>query len=181
MYLPWGGARLDEESIVEWLFDTEFSKLVGATRVLLDSREDAEEVVQEAFTRLLTSRRKMRDVDNAPAYLRTVAFNLARSRLRKRRTVRRSQPSVEHAAVLAHSAAGQLTPEAALLKEADSEAMLAALDELPVRQRECLVLRYFMSLSEAEIAKTLKISKGSVKTHTSRGLSGLRILMGGEQ
>ena len=51
--------------------------------------------------------------------------------------------------------------------------MIAALRALPTRQRECLALRYYLGLSEAEIAETLGISAGSVKTHTHRGLGAL--------
>ena len=49
--------------------------------------------------------------------------------------------------------------------------MIAALRSLPDRQRECLVLRYYLDLSEAEIAATLGISAGSVKTHSHRGVA----------
>jgi RNA polymerase sigma factor (sigma-70 family) len=56
--------------------------------------------------------------------------------------------------------------------------MLAAVDRLPQRQREVLILRYFLDLSEAEIAETLKISRGSVKSHSSRGIAALRAAWG---
>jgi RNA polymerase sigma factor (sigma-70 family) len=49
-----------------------------------------------------------------------------------------------------------------------------ALHLLPRRQREALVLRYYADLSEAEIAEAMKISKGAVKSHTSRGMAALR-------
>ena len=52
--------------------------------------------------------------------------------------------------------------------------MLTALAGLPRRQREVLVLRHWLDLSEADIAATLRISRGSVKTHSSRGLGTLR-------
>ena len=55
--------------------------------------------------------------------------------------------------------------------------MLRALRELPVRQREVLVLRYYLDLSEAEIAETLGISRGAVKSHASRGSAALRTLL----
>ena len=53
-------------------------------------------------------------------------------------------------------------------------AVLDALDQLPGRQREVLVCRYFLDLSEAEIAETLGISRGAVKSHASRGSAALR-------
>ncbi len=55
----------------------------------------------------------------------------------------------------------------------DDDRVLAALRSLPDRQREVLALRYYLDLSEAEIAATLGISAGSVKTHAHRGLATL--------
>ena len=46
---------------------------------------------------------------------------------------------------------------------------------LPQRQREVLVLRYYLDLSEAQIAHTLGVSRGAVKSHASRGMSALRL------
>jgi RNA polymerase sigma factor (sigma-70 family) len=56
--------------------------------------------------------------------------------------------------------------------------VLAALGKLPRRQREVLVLRYYLDLSEAEIADTLGISRGAVKSHASRGLAALKTTLG---
>jgi RNA polymerase sigma factor (sigma-70 family) len=59
------------------------------------------------------------------------------------------------------------------LQHEDRREVLAALRALPDRQRECLALRYYLDLSESEIAATLGISAGSVKTHTHRGIAAL--------
>ena len=59
----------------------------------------------------------------------------------------------------------------------DAGAVLDALQRLPDRQREVLALRYYLDLSEAEIAETLGISRGAVKSHASRGAAALRTLM----
>ena len=56
-------------------------------------------------------------------------------------------------------------------------AVLDAMRTLPDRQREVLALRYYLDLSEADIASTLGISRGAVKSHSSRGVAALRILM----
>ena len=62
--------------------------------------------------------------------------------------------------------------------EADRrDAVLDALRELPTRQREVLVLRHYLELSETEIGETLGISRGSVKAHASRGGAALRALL----
>jgi RNA polymerase sigma factor (sigma-70 family) len=60
----------------------------------------------------------------------------------------------------------------ALLQD-DQRALVAALKELPTRQREALVLRHWLGLREAEIAAAMGISCGAVKSHTSRGMAAL--------
>jgi RNA polymerase sigma factor (sigma-70 family) len=64
----------------------------------------------------------------------------------------------------------------ALDSETQTE-ILRLVARLPARQREALVLRYYGDLSEAEIAETMGVSQGAVKSHTSRGLAALRRLM----
>ena len=56
-------------------------------------------------------------------------------------------------------------------------AVAAVLRELPERQREAIVLRYYADLSEAEIAATMRISRGAVKSHTARGMAALRVAL----
>jgi RNA polymerase sigma factor (sigma-70 family) len=56
----------------------------------------------------------------------------------------------------------------------ERSAVIAALRGLPVRQREAIVLRYYADLSEAEIAASMRISRGAVKSHTARGMAALR-------
>jgi RNA polymerase sigma factor (sigma-70 family) len=62
----------------------------------------------------------------------------------------------------------------------DQRIVIEGLRQLPIRQRDCLVLRYYMELGVAEIARTLGLSPNSVKTHLSRGLRGLEQRLGGE-
>ena len=111
------------------------------------------------------------DPEAAGAYLRVMVVNLARSALRRRLVALRylqREPSRE-------PSVGDVAGATA-----DHEAAISALRHLPRRQRECLVLRYYLDQPEAEIATTLGISSGSVKTHTSRGLATMAKLLGGE-
>jgi RNA polymerase sigma-70 factor (sigma-E family) len=155
---------VDRDELLVCLFRDQYRSLVRLACLLLDDRGAGEEVVQDAFVRLHGSADRIRDPASAPAYLRSIVMNLARSRMRRRIVARRhhSRP------------AGDAPPaeEAVLLRE-DQREVLAALRGLPGRQRECLALRYFHDLSEAEIATALGISTGSVKTHTSRGIAAL--------
>src|SRR5206468_3793061 len=99
---------------------------------------------------------RLEDPDKALAYLRTTVLNGARSRLRHLRVVERT--------TVAPPRAGE-SPEAAALAGEQHRQVLAAIDALPIRQRECVVLRYYCDLSQADIAAALGISVGSVKTH----------------
>ena len=167
----------EDGSAITELFADQYVALTRAAWLMLDDRAEAEDVVQEALTRLLTSRRKSRDVENAPAYLRSIVFNLARSRLRRRSTEHRRASTVAQRHMALHSAATRSPEEHAVQRFSD--ALVAdALRVLPARQRECVVLRYYLELSEAEIARALGISKGSVKTHTSRAMGALRTSLG---
>lgn len=136
--------------------------------LLVDDPETAEDVVQDAFVRLHRRWLALRDPDKALAYLRTSVVNGSRSRLRRRRTERRfvpppvdNYPSAEHT----------------VLRTADLRAVREGLVQLPRRQREVLVLRYYLDLPEAEIADALGISRGSVKSHSARGIATLAARM----
>jgi RNA polymerase sigma-70 factor (sigma-E family) len=129
--------------------------------LLLDDRGAGEEVVQEAFVRVYQSWSR---VDQPLTYLRTTVMNLARSRMRRRLVARRRVEPV---------AASEISAEEHLVLMDEQQEVLDAMRKLPRRQRECLVLRYYVELAETEIASTLGISNGSVKSHASRGLAAL--------
>ncbi|MFA7761997.1 RNA polymerase sigma factor [Streptomyces sp. NPDC048723] len=146
-------------------------RMVRLAVLLVDDLATAEDVVQDAFTALYRRHgEQINEVDNALGYLRTAVVNTSRSVLRRRRTVRAWTPP---AAADLPSAEDHV-----VLDEAHRE-VLAALGRLTPRRRQVLVLRYWADLSEAEIAATLGISRGAVKSNASRGLDALeRILEG---
>ena len=126
--------------------------------------DEAEEVVHDAFVRTHVAWDRMRDPERTLSYLRSAVLNGARSRLRHLRVVDRTR--------LAHPGPGP-SAEATVMAGEEHRRVIAALRSLPTRQRECLALRYYLELSEAEIAAALGISPGSVKTHVHRGLAAL--------
>ncbi|WP_330299925.1 SigE family RNA polymerase sigma factor [Streptomyces sp. NBC_00503] len=146
-------------------------RMVRLAVLLVDDVGTAEDVVQDAFTALYRRHgERIAEVDNALGYLRTSVVNTARSVLRRRRTARAWTPAPP---VDVPSAEASV-----VLDEAHRE-VLAALGRLTPRRRQVLVLRYWADLSEAEIAETLGISRGAVKSNASRGLDALeRILEG---
>jgi RNA polymerase sigma-70 factor (sigma-E family) len=132
----------------------------------------AEEVVQDAFVAMHGRWGRLRDNDLALAYLRQTVVNRSRSVLRHRAVVDRHVRSTDPRTSTAASS------DTGALDRARREAVLEALGQLPDRQREVLVLRHYLELSEAEIADALDIARGSVKSHASRGSAALRALLG---
>ncbi|MFJ6793298.1 RNA polymerase sigma factor [Streptomyces sp. NPDC091268] len=167
-----GGAGGDaQQPTVTALYHAHRLRMVRLAVLLVDDLGTAEDVVQDAFTALYRRHgERIAEVDNALGYLRTAVVNTARSVLRRRRTARAWIPP-EPAEVPSAEAS-------VVLDEAHRE-VLAALGRLTPRRRQVLVLRYWADLSEAEIAETLGISRGAVKSNASRALDALeRILEG---
>jgi len=139
--------------------------LVRLALLLVDDLPTAEDVVQDAFAALLRRQgRRLADLDDPEAYLRTSVVNAARSVLRRRRTARAYIPERERHVPSAD--------KSVLLAETHQE-VIDALQRLTRRQREVLVLRYWSDLTEAQIADTLGISRGTVKSTASRALDAL--------
>jgi RNA polymerase sigma-70 factor (sigma-E family) len=163
-----GAAISADEALVD-LYREHGSWLVGLLTVFVGDRVTAEDIAQEAFLRVYRAWPRLRDEDRAVGYLRTTALNLARSGFRRRLVALRHGAKTERDAAAAD--------EAVILRD-EQRAVIAALRGLPTRQRECLVLRFYGELSEAEIASAIGISASSVKTHTRRGLAALEERLG---
>jgi RNA polymerase sigma-70 factor (sigma-E family) len=163
-------AGWDADTALEQLYAVHWRRLVRLSVLLVHDVGTAEELVQDAFVAVHARWSKLRDPDLALAYLRQTVVNRSRSALRHRAVVRR-QAAREPPPPTAPGA------DEPSLAAARRDAVLHALRELPVRQREVLALRYYLDLSEAEIAETLGISRGAVKSHASRGSAALRTLL----
>jgi RNA polymerase sigma-70 factor (sigma-E family) len=147
------------------LYSMHYTALVRLAAMLVRDTPTAEEVVQDAFVAMHDGWERLRETEKALAYMRQAVVNRSRSVLRHRMVVEKNlqkpppdMPSAEHGA----------------LALVERSAVIAALRDLPERQREAIVLRYYADLSEAEIAAAMKISRGAVKSHTSRGMAALR-------
>lgn len=163
---------LDADTALEQLYAAHWRRLVRLAVLLLRDQGAAEEVVQDAFVAMHSRWRSLRDPDKALAYLRQTVVNRSRSALRHRGVVERYVARQRPAGDLADPA------DVPTLAGGRRTAVLDALRTLPTRQREVLALRYYLELSEAEIADALGISRGSVKAHASRGSAALRNLLG---
>lgn len=155
---------LDRDAAVLALYETHYRSLVSMATLLLDASEDAEDVVQEAFVRTYFGRERLKDPAKAAAYLRTTVVNLCRSRLRHRLVAFRRAPKPPP---------GPADPGDLAVASARAAEVTAALAELPRREREVIVLRYYADLSEAQTAAALGVSTGAVKGYCSRGMAKL--------
>jgi RNA polymerase sigma-70 factor (sigma-E family) len=161
-------SRWDADTAVEEMYAAHYRRLVRLSVLLVRDPESAEEVVQDAFVAMHGRWRTLRDPDKGLAYLRQTVVNRSRSVLRHR--------GVEGRYVAPAAPDQRGADEDALVSERRAT-VLGALRSLPERQREVLALRYYLDLSEADIAATLGISRGAVKSHASRGVAALRSLM----
>jgi len=164
-------ADLEREAALARLFDAHHTPLLRLA-VLLGAEGDAEDIVSEAFYELYRKWSRLRSPDAALAYLRAVVCNLVRMRLRRLQVARK------HADHVVESVG---SPEAEVLLREDQRRLVEAIRRLPTRQREALVLRYWLDLRESEIAAAMGISQGAVKSHTSRGMATLTRVMEGKR
>jgi RNA polymerase sigma-70 factor (sigma-E family) len=166
-FAPFGTADMgwSADRAVTELYSAHYRSLVYLAAALVRDIPTAEEVVQDAFVAMHGGWQRLRDADKALAYLRQAVVNRCRSVLRQRAVV---GPSLQTGPPGRPGAAS----DALVALERDS--VRATLRDLPDRQREAIVLRYYADLSEEEIAAAMGISRGAVRSHTSRGMSALR-------
>jgi RNA polymerase sigma-70 factor (sigma-E family) len=146
--------------------------LVRLAVLMIGDQPTAEDVVQDAFLGLYRRWPALKDPDRALAYARSSVLNGCR---------------MVHRAKSRHDTFTLAAPDdiesaeaSALLGEANRE-VLAALRLLPARQREAVALRYYLDMTEDQAAQAMRVSKGTVKSATSRGLAALARLLKEEQ
>jgi len=167
-----GTERADGDPLAA-LHREHYRSLVRLATLVLGDVGLAEQIVQDAFVKLQLRWGGLRRLDRAPAYLRSAVLNGARSQLRHHKVRDRNLARRTVAPAMG-------TPESTLLDHDAHDRVIAALRALPVRQREALALRYYLDLSEAQIAAAMGVTPGSVKVHVHRGLEALARTLGEE-
>ncbi|MFC7976524.1 SigE family RNA polymerase sigma factor [Streptomyces cinereoruber] len=146
-----------------------YRSLLGLAALLLDDTASCEDVVQEAFIRVHSARKRVREPEKTLAYLRQTVVNLSRSTLRRR---------ILGLKLLTKPMPDMASAEEGAYDRLERDDLIKAMRGLQRRQREVLVLRYFADMTEVQVAETLGISLGSVKAYGSRGIAALRVAMG---
>lgn len=147
-------------------------ELVRLAAYALGDAGAAEEVVQDLFARLYLRPPDLREPDAVLRYLRSAVLNRCRSRVTRGRTGRLAVERLQRAP----GPAGRSTEEAGV-DASTRAAILAAVRRLPRRQRDVVLLRYWLDLPEVEIAATLGVSPGTVKTSAHRAMHALAPLL----
>jgi RNA polymerase sigma-70 factor (sigma-E family) len=146
------------------LYEAHALGLVRLAVLMTGDQGSAEDIVQDAFLGLYRRWDSLNDLRYPLAYLRASVLNGCRTALRRRSRADRAHYLSE---VPSESA------EARALLSEEQRAVARAIRDLPDRQREALVLRYYLNLSEADIAEAMRVSRGAVKSATSRALASL--------
>ncbi len=179
--LPGGGepdaspalhATTDRDEGMRALYARRHADMVRFAAFLTGDVTTAEDVAQEAFARVFDAWDRIDDLERIDAYLKSTVVNLANGGRRKQGVAERFTP-----------------PRLRLVPSAEENALgrvgrddvLAAVAALPLRQRACVVMRYWMRMTESEIAESLELSVGSVRTHVKRGTETLRKQLGDQR
>jgi RNA polymerase sigma-70 factor (sigma-E family) len=166
---PGSPAAAAEDAVTE-LYQAHALRLIRLAYLMLGDRGNAEDVVQEAFCGLYRRWGQLSDSGNALRYVHSSVVNGCRSALR--RTIsRRTTPSAEPP--LGPGQIPQISAEAAVLSGEERQQVMAAVRRLPPRQREALVLRFYLDLPEEEIAAVMGIGQSTVRSATHRALASL--------
>jgi RNA polymerase sigma factor (sigma-70 family) len=145
---------------VESLYGQHYRALVKMAALMVDDRYLGEDIVQEAFAELVSRWSKV-----APDLALHYLANRSRSVLRRRRTARAHRPERNP---------DEPGADASVLRAEGYNDVLVAIAALPARQRQIVVLRYYLGHSIAETAKVLDMTPAAVSTAANRAMSTLK-------
>ena len=160
----------DVEAVLTMLYRVHALKLTRLAYVMLGDKPAAEDVVQDAFAGLYQHWGQLSDQRKALQYLRSSVLNGCRTAIRRNRT----------RGTLADHAPSVASAETAVLASERQRAVVRAIRSLPGRQREALVLRFYLDEPEAEIARLMGVRPSTVRSTTYRALAALGRLLGEE-
>lgn len=168
------GRRADPAAAVTALYAKHALGLTRLALVMTGDRHAAEDIVQDAFCGLHRRWDKLRDPAKALPYVRSAVLNGCRMEFRRTKAACGPSGDVDYETYLPPA----WSAESAALASEERREVLRALLRLPTRQREALLLRYYLDLSEADTASAMSISRGTAKSTVARGLKTLRNLLG---
>lgn len=169
MFSPGKPADRGATVAVTALYEAHALSMVRLAHVIVGDRGVAEDIVQDAFSGLFRRWGRLTDQDKALAYVRTSVLNSSRTALRRGRREFSAEPPGSGSAMSPFSSSSQLWL-ADLADEDERVTVMAALRRLPNRQREVLVLRFYLDLSDQQIAEQMGIGASTVRSAAHRAL-----------
>ena len=157
-------ARVSPAAAVSALYTSHALGLIRLAHIMLGNRQAAEDVVQDAFLGLYRRWPHLHEQAKALGYVRSSVLNGCRSELRRRPT---AELDGSHGPPVPSA-------ESAVLTAAEREDIVRALRCLPDRQREVLLLRFYLDLPDDQIAAAMRIRQSTVRSAAHRGLARLR-------
>lgn len=169
---PTHDRRRDRDDGIRELYGRRHADMVRFAAFLSGDADAADDLAHEAFLRVFDAWDRIDDPERIDAYLTTTVVNLVKAGFRRRQVAERHADDrrLELVASAEDDAIGRLR----------RDRVLAAVAALPLRQRACVVMRHWMRMTESEIARTLGVSVGSVRTHVKRGTATLKRELGNE-
>jgi RNA polymerase sigma factor (sigma-70 family) len=158
-------ARPDADQAITAIYSTEYRSLVRLAAVLVGDVGIAEEVVQDSFVALYGAWSRLRDRDKALAYLRQRVINRSRSALRQGTVADGNAPTRKQGIMLG--------AEQGAITQPERSAVISAMHALSPRQREALMLRFYLDLAERQAASAMGISVGAANYHTAQAKAAL--------
>jgi RNA polymerase sigma factor (sigma-70 family) len=158
-------AQPDADQAITAIYDTEYRSLVRLAAVLVGDVGIAEEVVQDSFVAMYGAWSRLRDRDKALAYLRQRVINRSRSALRHGMVADGNAPAPKPG-IIPSAEQGTIT-------QPERSAVISAMHALSPRQREALMLRFYLDLAERQAASAMGISLGAANYHTARARAAL--------
>ncbi len=162
------GPELLNEAVIRDFLATDARRLISGIWLITGSRAAAEDAVAEALARAWERSERGEQIENLKAWVTTVAMNLTRTGIRRLKVERRFRDRMSPVPAGMGTASGV----------AERVDIRRALTALPRRQREATVLRYYLGLDVAEIARVLGINEGTAKTSLFRARRALAEALG---
>jgi RNA polymerase sigma factor (sigma-70 family) len=158
-------AQSDADQAITAIYSTEYRSLVWLAAALVGDVGIAEEVVQDSFVAMYGAWSRLRDRDKALAYLRRRVIHRSRSALRQGIVAGGNAPKLKPG-IMPSAEQGAIT-------QPEPSALISAMHTLSPRQREALMLRFYLDLSERQTASAMSISPGAANHHTARAKAAL--------
>lgn len=163
-----------DRSAFDLLFERHHARIYSVALGILRNEAEAEDVVQDTFIKAYRRIDQFRGDAAFQTWLISIAVNSARDRIRRRSVRRVLSLEILHPAVLLRALGVGNDPGTAMAEKEQRQSLWDAVDELPLRLRLPIILRYQQGLSCGEIAEALDLSLSTIYTQLSEGRQQLR-------